>query len=304
MKIMEQNKGFFFGNSPFGKQGMDIGDRIAQKKYLYHKEAMHLVTTTDKGEKKIDKGIEDLRGRIRSLMEENEEYNNVYREYRQQMAQAKEDYGIEDGSQEQKDLELLQKDFNIKNHGSEETLTEEEEERLKNMGELTDYQKLCMELYKQADDYKTRIEKNNLQMKGASATIRSISIERLKEHAMVDAEVAKEKLLEAASKEAMGMLVDDAKENLNEKAEELQENAEEREEKKEETEERIEASKENREEAEAVTEEIRENAKDLTDQMTDSEKIMHDVDEEIKKIMREQKLLEEDLKGLSLDVIR
>ncbi len=236
MRMMQLNRGMPFGNSPFGKQDMDIRERIAQKKQLYQKKAMKVVTTAHKTEKGIDKTIEDRRGRIQYLQEESEKANAVYQDYRHKMEQAKADYAVADDSQEQKDLELLQKEFDIRNHGSMELLTEEEKERLKNMGEMTEYQKLSMELYAQADVYKTTIENNNQEMAGESATIRAISIERLKQHGIVDAEVTKEKMLEAASKEIQGMLVEDAKEEMDEKAEEVQEKAEAKKEKAEEEE--------------------------------------------------------------------
>lgn len=57
-------------------------------------------------------------------------------------------------------------------------------------------------------------------------------------------------------------------------------------------------------ESEAAAEAIRENAQNLTQQAVDSEDVMRDVDNEMKKLMQQQKLLEEDLKGLSLDVVR
>lgn len=53
-----------------------------------------------------------------------------------------------------------------------------------------------------------------------------------------------------------------------------------------------------------AAEAIRENAQNLTQQAVDSEDVMRDVDNEMKKLMQQQKLLEEDLKGLSLDVVR
>ncbi len=302
MRMMQLNRGMPFGNSPFGKQDMDIRERIAQKKQLYQKKAMKVVTTAHKTEKGIDKTIEDRRGRIQYLQEESEKANAVYQDYRHKMEQAKADYAVADDSQEQKDLELLQKEFDIRNHGSMELLTEEEKERLKNMGEMTEYQKLSMELYAQADVYKTTIENNNQEMAGESATIRAISIERLKQHGMVDAEVTKEKMLEAASKEIQGILVEDAKEEMDEKAEEVQEKAEAKKEKAEEEEKRIEAAKEDQEESEAAVEAIREKAEELTEQVVDSDEIMEDVSGQIKKIMQQQKLLEEDVKGLALDV--
>ena len=305
MKVTQQNKAFFFGNTPFGNKEMDVKERIAMKKQLHQKEAVRIVSTANKTEKRTDRVVEERREEISRLLEENKEANACVKEYRQKMAQAKEEYGIEDDSQEQKDLELLQKAYDIQKHGSSHgQLTEEEEARLKEMGEMTEYQKLCMEAYGQADFYKTTIERNNLKIAGEAAAVRMIGIERLKEHGMVDAQVAKEKIMAAASDEAIAMMVEDVQKNVDEKAEEIQEAADERKEEKEEEEKRLEAAQADKSESEAAAEAIRENAQNLTQQAVDSEDVMRDVDNEMKKLMQQQKLLEEDLKGLSLDVVR
>lgn len=300
MKI--QNKSLFAGNSLFGKQEMDIRDRVAMKKQLYQKEGMHVVTSANKSEKRIDKNIDDMREHVRLLQEENDEANAQLNEIWQQMNQVKEDYGVEDDSQEQRDLELLEKLYDTqKKGGSVFDLSEEEQERLKNMGEMTEYQQLSMELYEQGDYYKTTIDENELKMAGETYAVRKIKIERLKSHAMVDAEKAKEELLAAASKEAMSMMVEDAKSQIDEKAEEVKEAAEDRKEKEEEEEKRIEAAKEDKTQAEAVTENIRENISNMTEQVLTSDEVTRDIEDEIKKIMAEEKLLEEDLKGLTVN---
>ncbi len=151
MNIVQQNKSVFMGNSFFGRQDMDIKERIAMKKQLHQKEALHVVGVTNKSEKKLDANVEEMRNNIRKLQDENKSANAFYQEYQQKIAQAKEDYGVSDDSQEQKDLELLMKQFDIRTHGksSRGELTEEEEKYLENMGELTEYQQLAMEAYKQ-----------------------------------------------------------------------------------------------------------------------------------------------------------
>ena len=45
----------------------------------------------------------------------------------------------------------------------------------------------------------------------------------------------------------------------------------------------------------------REKIADMTKQFTDSEDIAQDMDSEIKKLLEEQKLLEEDIKGLAVN---
>ena len=204
-------------------------------------------------------------------------------------------------SQEQKDLELLQKQYDMMKHGSMETLTEEEQERLDNMGELTEYQKRSMELYGQADYWKTQMQDNQDKISQSTGVIRNVRVERLKSQAMAEAQRAKEEIMDAASQEAIGMLVDDAKQQIDDKAEEVQEAAKERQEEQKEEEKRVEAAKENKSEVEAAVEKNREKIADMTKQFTDSEDITRDMDSEIKKVLEEEKLLEEDLKGLTVN---
>lgn len=301
MKISQQNKSFFMGNPLFGNQEADIREKVAKKKALYWKEGMRIVTDANNGEKKIDKNIEDIQERVRRMQAENDEANVYLQDLNKKMAEAKESYNIEDGSQEEQDLELLKKKYDIDTHGSTTLLTDEEKKRLEEMGEMTEYQKLSMELYAQADRWKTQISDNLEKMALDGRSVRLIKVDRLKSHALIDAQKARDEIMEAASKEAMGMLVDDAKEKIDEKAEELQEAAEKREEKEEEQEERIEAAKENREETEAAVEAARENIKDLTENVMKGEDIVRDIDSEIKKILEEEKLLLEDLKGLNVN---
>ena len=97
------------------------------------------------------------------------------------------------------------------------------------------------------------------------------------------------------------MLVDDCKQQIDDKADEVQEAAKERKEEEKEEEKRIEAAKENKSETEAAVENNREKIADMTKQFTDSEDIAQDMDSEIKKLLEEQKLLEEDIKGLAVN---
>ena len=159
-----------------------------------------------------------------------------------------------------------------------------------------------MELYAAADYWKETLSDNNTLIGGEAGAIRLINIERGKTHGIVDAEKDKEEILAAASKEIQSMLVDDAKEKMDEKAEEVKEAAEARKEKKEEEEERIEAAKEHKKDTEDFVEDIQESVSELTKQAVNSDQIMEDVNDQIKKIMLEEKLLEEDLKGLTVNV--
>ncbi len=299
MKIMPQNKAVYLGDFSGNNQNMSIKDQIARKKQLHQKEAMHTVSTVHKSEMKLDGNVEKIRENIRQLQDKIKSHQAYLQENRQKMAQAKEDYDVADDSQEQADLELLMKAYDIEKHGSSAgKLTEEEEKRLENMGEQTEYQKLAMEAYVNVDFYKTEIERNNLERYASAFVVRMIDLERLKSHGMVDAEKSAEELMAAASDGAISMLLDDAKETLDTKAEETKESAEKQNEKEEELEKRIEAARENRAEAEAAAENAKENAASLTEQALTSDNMMQDIEGEVKKIIEEQKLLEEEIKGI------
>lgn len=296
MKVIQQNKAVFFGNTFLGNASKDRKEQIARKKELHKKEAMNVVTTAFRTEKKMEEeGEGKLNEHIQMLQKENEGYNSFVNDLKSQMKQLQEDYGVADDSQEQKDLEILKKLYD------QSPLTKEETERLSEMGEQTEYQKQSLELYAQADDIKTKMADNQKQISGDTKAIRSIKISKLKSKAMIEAQQAKDKMMEAASKEAVSMMIQDAQQTIDEKAEEIKEEAEKREEKKEEQEERIEAAKESKTEAEAAAENVREHIDEMTKQILDSDDITRDMDDDIKKIMEEEKLLLEDLKGITLD---
>ncbi len=301
MKISNERKNIFFGSDFFRNQDMDAKEKIVAKKQQRFKEAMHVVTSARNGEKKIDDSLDDIRGQIKQYQKDNDEANKFLTDINNQMSEVKDYYQVEDDSQEQKDLELLQKQYDMMKHGSMETLTEEEQERLDNMGELTEYQKRSMELYGQADYWKTQMQDNQDKISQSTGVIRNVRVERLKSQAMAEAQRAKEEIMDAASQEAIGMLVDDAKQQIDDKAEEVQEAAKERQEEQKEEEKRVEAAKENKSEVEAAVEKNREKIADMTKQFTDSEDITRDMDSEIKKVLEEEKLLEEDLKGLTVN---
>lgn len=302
MKIGQQNKAFFAGGILPGQQPESTADRIAAKKGLYWKQAMHGVTGVNDAEKRMDKSVDEIMERVRMLTKENEEADVFLQEANRRMTQAKEDYQIDSDSQEEKDLDLLKKKFDIDHNRTREELTEEEEKRLEEMGELTEYQKLSMDSYEQADHWKNKILENRREMRATGSVTRHVKLMRLESHAMEDAMRAKEDLMEAAAKDAIGVLTEEAVNAVDEKAEDVKEAAEARREQKAEQEEQLEEAREKKEEAEAAAESIRKNASNLAEQTLMSEIGTVDLDAEIQKILEEEKMLEEELKGLRVNI--
>ncbi|MDE6904725.1 MAG: hypothetical protein K2P76_07300 [Lachnospiraceae bacterium] len=299
---VNQDRNTFFGGNLFqnGNQ-MTVQERMAQKRQLYVKQAGKMVKDADAAERKIDKSIDDARNQVKETVELLGEYHKKIGEADDKLAQAKEEFKVEDDSQEQKDLEILLK-VQRQGTGLGESLTKEEMQRYEEIkGQTTDYQKAALDLYKERDHYTKQVGKAELKIQAINQAIRQIKIDRPASQVMLDAQRNKEDLMEAASKEIQGMLIEDAKDKIDEKAEEIQEAAEKREEKKEELEERLEAVKEDKEESEEAVESAAESAKEAAKQIIDSDALNTSVDEEVKKKLEElQKQLEE-LKGIVVD---
>lgn len=301
MKVGKYGSSIYMGDSLLLKQKMDAKEEAVLNKGIYKKQAMHGVTSVNRAEMRMDGSMEQLRERVRVLQAENSEADAALQQVNRKMEQATADYEIEEDSQEAKDLELLKKEFDIKHHRIPDRLTEEEEKRLKEM-ERTDYHKLSMDLYEQADFWKEKLKDNKKEMYIAGFVLRSTRLKRLESQAMAEAQEAKEQMLEAASKEAAGILKDEAVQAIDERSESIKEAAETKKEDREEKEGQIEAAKEKKEEAEARTDTTREKASALAGDALPSEKTVRQLDAEIKKVIEEQKLLEEELKGMRVNI--
>lgn len=110
----------------------DIGmqqDRIMQRRERARKKAMKIVGDAWDGDRKIDQNILDIRDRAAQLMEEKKENLDVIETAKTQKEALRVHYGVAADSQEQKDLELLQKADRAKNPRFDIHLTAEEEAR-------------------------------------------------------------------------------------------------------------------------------------------------------------------------------
>ena len=176
------------------------------------------------------------------------------------------------------------------------------------MQEIEEQQKILIEEQGYAPDHPELAdlaeEKSALQeeydncqqdMKVEIATISAIRLERLKHHPMADAKKQAEAIMEQASEEMLGMLVEEAKEHLDEEQEACEEQAEKIEEKREEQEAFIEAQKEKKAAAEELVEEM------PMEEMLTLEQVKQDVQKEVQNIVDKMKLVAEDIKGAVVD---
>ena len=276
-------------------------DPIAQKRQQAQKKAMQIVGDTWENERKIDLDMEERRNKIARLQNDIRQADDSVREMEDARQALRESYGVEADSKEQKDLELLAKEIDSQTPGKKVSLTQEEREeieRIKAQG-LTEYQERSLGMKQDAQFYEKQIEEMRGEIDTENAVIRGTRLERLKKDPMVGAGKQAEKIKEAASKEIVGMLIDEAKDYIDEEMAEKTEEAEKKAEEEKEQEEKLEKLKEKKEEQEELTEAIADLAQD-TVQLDD---VKTDIQQEIKDMVTKMKLLEEDIKGAAVDAV-
>lgn len=282
-----------------------VPDSIAEKKLNAQKKAWKIVSEANERENKVDDNISNMQKRIDDWKESSLTLQKEIDQIHTNIDQLKEEYGISDDSQEQKDLELLMKEQAKMQGDTDVTLTKEERARLESMGELTDYQTRALGYSESLHMKSEEMKQNNEQIKNANVTINAIKVDRGKSHAMVDAKVESDKLLETASNEVVGQLIDEAKEEADKKIDEMEE-ASKKAEEKEIEEEKKEKAQEAKATQNAQNGEGMPNKQATSNQGTGEADVNLETDvmqvqRKITKILQDENLLEEDLKGIALD---
>lgn len=258
---------------------MNLYNEAVTKKTNARKRAMKLIMDTYGNDKKIDDGLNEIREHQKRLSENLDTANSELNRLKESKEQLKEKYEIEEDSQEQKDLELLEK-----YHKEPFSLSKEEIERLKNMGSVTDYQREALELNALQNDWQKVADAASEGIVNASEAISTIQIERLKTHEMTDAQTEAKEILESEAKEIADMILSEAKDKVDENLEEKIEDAKE-------------AKK--KEQAEKTAQEKEETIANADTENEDNEQLMKD----LKKIIDEEQVVEDDIKGLIMDAM-
>lgn len=283
-----------------------VPDNMEEKKLNAQKKAWKIVSEANAKENMVDENISNMQKKIEGWKESSQTLQKEIDQIHNNIDQLKEEYGVSDDSQEQKDLELLMKQQAKMQGDTSIELTKEESVRLASMGELTDYQTRALgyseSLYGKSEEMKQNVE----QIKFANSTINGIKVDRCKSHAMVDAKVESDQLLETISKEIEGQLITEAKEEIDHKIDQMEEEASKKAKEKEVEEEKKEKTKELKETNSAQNGEGESSHQANSNQGADAVEVSLDTDvmqvqRKISKILKEENLLEEDLKGIALD---
>lgn len=309
----------FAGDLPLHKDAITLRRQQAQKK------AMEFVQNAWNADRKTDQSIAEYESLAQDKKQEIKLNRDKILECRDRKENLRQGYGVEADSQEQKDLELLER-LHYPNNGqfAEFDFTEEEQERLKELESepLTEYQQKCLEIDGEEQIFKIRAGNAESTLEAYNGAVRSIKQERLKHHEMTDAQNNAKKVMDEASKDIQGMIWDEAKDQVDETYEEQREEAKEKAEEKEEQEEKIELRKEQKELMEARVEEIREDSNeaeaaqkkqerdareeaellgDMADAGLNVAGASDTVKAEIKDMLNKLKLVEADIKGIEVD---
>lgn len=274
-------------------------DPIAQKKKKAMQQAMKIIGDAFAKETKLDDELNERRQKVKDLKGEIGDFNKEIRSIESEREALRETYGVAEGSEEEKDLQLLAREAEKDFKGKKVSFTEEEEKRLSEIHKkgLTEYQERSLEMKKSEKYYSDAVYDDEMELRTENAIIIQTKLERLKYHPMLDAREKADEVLDAASDEILGMLIAEGKEHVDEELEEKIEAAKEKKEEKEEFEERIEKAKEKEEDEKKLTEEILEDVADLQAGNMD----LSNAQEQVKEMLSNLKILEEDIKGAAVD---
>ena len=283
-----------------------IDDPVTKKRKEAQQKALKVVKDAWDIDRSIDADIQEQRDHYDKMKTLYSEAQDEVLKINDQKKALREQHMVEPDSQEQKDLELLEKrqvcmsgKFNIE-------LTEEEWKRCEEIDKagLTNYQEQALEL-------------NKRSMKEDVAKIKAIRLERLKSDPMVEAEKNADQIMENASKEIIGLLKQEAIDNMDEKQQEAEEKAKDTKEEKKEEEKKLEEQKLERAKQEAMMMQTKEAARKVRAQQkcveasdVDMGEIVtlardyrqpENVSQTLNEIKNNMKLLEADLKGIQVD---
>ena len=271
-------------------------EQIEKKRKLAQKQAMKLVKDAFSGDQATKQNIEDLKAQKAETVAE----------YQEKMQQIGNISAEKDKLQEQKDLELLEKYQNNKLGIFSDDFSKEEIDRLKELANepRTEYQKQVLSLNGKKAALQSDADLMQQQIMVLTQNQSDAKVDQLKSQDMLKAGDAAEEIQKAASDEIVGMVIADAKEKLDKELEEKKEEAEKKTEEKEEQDERIEKAKEERKEDREMiegdldAEKLQADASLQKQSVTQSE----ETTQRINQIMKKNHLINEDLKGIEIDV--
>lgn len=279
---------------------------VEKKKQSVRKQAMQLIADAWGRDNKTELGIKEMQDEKSAKLSRIGELESKLNDIEENKQALVEKYGVNKDSREYKDLELLEKYQDNKKGVSFDKFSKEEIDRLKELQNipLTEFQKKALELNGIKGEIKVEIRDSKNDLVAMTSGITQAKINQLKSQDMLKSKEAAEQMLDAADKDVMDMLVDEAKEHIDDEAEEAKEKIENVKENQKENQKRIEKSKEKREEQEKIIEGQLESDKLELDYSIQNQNMdrVEEVQKNISKLLNENYLVNEDLKGIEIDL--
>lgn len=310
----ENNSNTFNSKKNFGRNSIFAGDLnmqidpIVQKRNEAREKALKIVGEAAANDRAIDDDLQERRNKINKLNEDMKYATKELKEIEDRKAKLKNDYGITEDSREQKDLELIEKRRDIFSGRIKGSLTKEDNERLAEIDKMekTEYQRRALELDATGEPYREIVKNAEKGITRENAIIRGVNIERLKSNPVLDAVKEAEEIKAAASKEIMGMLIEEGKEHIEEEIKEKVEEAKEKKKEEEKEEERLEKIEERSElleidEDRETTIRKKKEVKVPINEILELNYNKIDIETEVNNIVDEMKLVIEDIKGTVVD---
>lgn len=224
---------------------LNLGDDLIEEKRKKAKSmAMNLMLSVYRNDQKMDDMALEKSAHAKKLYEENEESRSMISDIQKEKENTDEIYGVTPGSEEAKDLDILRRGRDSMGN-PQAVLSDEEYERYNELyaNGLSDYHQRMLSLDDDEKVYKKKISDNMNDIAKDYDFNRNLAIERLKTHDMADAKQQGQQIVDAASKEIIGQVMQDAVDNVDSKIEKEKEDALEKKQEKKELEERIEKAK-------------------------------------------------------------
>lgn len=270
-------------------------NNLQQKKKDAQEKAMKVIADAWAGDRAIDEDLQSREAHIDELQAENKEAQAKINDINRMQEDLKSTYGIKEDSEEQLELELIRRKRDLYCKGGGMTQEEFMQAAGAEADGLTEYQQRQLELDAEKEIYQETIDANKELILEENAIISATKQERLKHSPMTQARKQAEDILEAASKEIIGMATEAAKEHIDEEQEKREEKAEEIKAEKEEKEAFIEKQKEERDKQNALLGEM------PMEELLHLNQVKTDIQKEVKNILSEMKLVAEDIKGAMVD---
>ena len=303
--IQNQSKSIFAGGQD-GTGPLAGNSMIEQRKKMAGKQAMKLISDAFGRDIKSQESIDKLRELKSQKLDELNDKNKSMAEIDEQKAALMKEYGVTEDSDEMKELELLKKYQNNRMGVLTGDFSDEEIEKLKSLQgtSRSEFQAKYLELNDAYNQYQKDAGEIEDDLKVLTANINIQKNDLNASQDMEKAQDAAESIMDAASKEALGLMMQEAKDNIDKTAEEEKEKAEKVKEKEEELQEKIDKTKERNEEQKEIIEEASEAAK--LDQnisvKTQDTSAVAEAQKSINRILKDNNLISDDIKGIEIDL--